>query len=148
MNGRYLYWRLVWNSPALWLMPGRYPSAGRTNCQQMSPGLLDRHAPMQQLYAPRLLNSVSSSCTESNTIISIIIHDSAYCPLLVPNIRVYESPEGILVRYESIFQLNACYNFVQKLLVSRLLSENVKIKIQQSIILLVVRYAYETWSVT
>jgi hypothetical protein len=43
---------------------------------------------------------------------------------------------------------NACYHSVQSLLSSRLLSWNVKIKIYKTIILLVVLYGCETWSLT
>jgi len=43
---------------------------------------------------------------------------------------------------------NACYNSVQNLLSSRLLSKNLKIKIHRTIILPVVLYGCETWSLT
>jgi hypothetical protein len=43
---------------------------------------------------------------------------------------------------------NACYHSVQSLLSSRLLSKNVKIKIYRTIILPVVLYGCETWSMT
>jgi hypothetical protein len=43
---------------------------------------------------------------------------------------------------------NACYHSVQKLLSSRLLSKNVKIKIYKTIILPVILYGYRTWSLT
>jgi hypothetical protein len=43
---------------------------------------------------------------------------------------------------------NACYHAVQNLLSSRLLSRNVKIKIYRIIILPVVLYGCETWSLT
>ena len=43
---------------------------------------------------------------------------------------------------------NACYHSVQNLLSSRLLSKNLKIKIYRIIILLVVLYGCETWSLT
>jgi hypothetical protein len=43
---------------------------------------------------------------------------------------------------------NACYHSVHSLLSSRLLSRNVKVKINKSIILPVVLYGCETWSVT
>jgi hypothetical protein len=43
---------------------------------------------------------------------------------------------------------NDCYHSGQNLLSSRLLSKNVKIKIYKTIILLVVLYACETWSLT
>ena len=43
---------------------------------------------------------------------------------------------------------NACYHSVQNLLSSRLLSKNLKIKIYRTIILPVVLYRCETWSLT
>jgi hypothetical protein len=43
---------------------------------------------------------------------------------------------------------NACYHSVQSLLSSRLLSRNIKVKIYKTIILPVVLYEYETWSLT
>ena len=43
---------------------------------------------------------------------------------------------------------NACYSSVQNLLSSRLLSKNLKIKIYRAIILLVVLFGCETWSLT
>ena len=43
---------------------------------------------------------------------------------------------------------NACYYSVQNLLSSRLLSKNLKIKIHRTIILPVVLYGCETWSLT
>ena len=43
---------------------------------------------------------------------------------------------------------NACYYSVQILLSSSLLSEKLKIKIYRTIILPVVLYGYETWSLT
>jgi hypothetical protein len=43
---------------------------------------------------------------------------------------------------------NACYHSVQSLLSSRLLSRNVKIKIYKTIILPVVLYGCEIWSLT
>ena len=43
---------------------------------------------------------------------------------------------------------NACYHSVQNLLFSSLLSTNLKIKIYRTIILPVVLYGYETWSMT
>jgi hypothetical protein len=43
---------------------------------------------------------------------------------------------------------NTCYHLVQSLLCSLLLSRNVKVKIYETIILLVVLYGCETWSVT
>jgi hypothetical protein len=53
-----------------------------------------------------------------------------------------------------IFQLqsmnsgNACYYSVQNLLSSRLLSKNITIRIHKTIILSVVLYGCETWSLT
>jgi hypothetical protein len=41
---------------------------------------------------------------------------------------------------------NACYHSVQNLLSSRLLSKNLKIRIYKTIILPVILYGYETWS--
>jgi hypothetical protein len=43
---------------------------------------------------------------------------------------------------------NACYHSVQSLLSSRLLSRNVKVKIHKTIVLPVVLYGCETWSLT
>jgi hypothetical protein len=43
---------------------------------------------------------------------------------------------------------NACYHSVQSLLSSRLLCRNVKVKIYETIILPVVLYGCETWSLT
>jgi hypothetical protein len=43
---------------------------------------------------------------------------------------------------------NACYHSVQNLLSSRLLSKNLKIRIVKKIILPVVLYGCETWSLT
>ena len=43
---------------------------------------------------------------------------------------------------------NACYHSVQNLLSSRLISKNLKIKIYRTIILPVVLYRCETWSLT
>jgi len=54
-------------------------------------------------------------------------------------------PEEIKSRLRSG---NACYYLVQKLLSSRLLSKNLKMKIYRTIILPVVLYGRETWSLT
>jgi len=43
---------------------------------------------------------------------------------------------------------SACYRSVQNLLSSRLLSKNLKLKIYRTIILPVVLYGCETWSLT
>jgi len=53
--------------------------------------------------------------------------------------------EEIKSRMRSV---NACYHSVQNLLSSRLLSKNLKIKIYRTIILPVVLYGCETWSLT
>jgi len=54
-------------------------------------------------------------------------------------------PEGIKSR---LWSGNACYHSLQNLLSSRLLSKNLKIKIYRIIILPVVLYGCETWSLT
>jgi hypothetical protein len=43
---------------------------------------------------------------------------------------------------------NACYHSVQNLLSSRLLSKNTKVRIYETIILSVILYGCETWSLT
>ena len=43
---------------------------------------------------------------------------------------------------------NACYHSVQNILCSRLLTKNLKVKIYRNIILPVVLYGCETWSLT
>jgi hypothetical protein len=53
--------------------------------------------------------------------------------------------EEIKTRLNSV---NACYHSVQSLLSSCLLSRNVKVKIYKTIILPVVLYGCETWSLT
>jgi hypothetical protein len=53
--------------------------------------------------------------------------------------------EGIKSR---LISGNACYHLVQSLLSSHLLSRNVKVKIYKTIILSVVLYECETWSLT
>ena len=56
---------------------------------------------------------------------------------------------SILEEIKSRLKLgNACYHSVQNLLFSWLLSKNLKIKIYGTIILLVVLYGCETWSLT
>ena len=56
---------------------------------------------------------------------------------------------SIQVEIKSRFKSgNACYHMVQNLLSSNLLSKNLRIKIHRIIILPVVLYAYETWSLT
>jgi hypothetical protein len=47
-----------------------------------------------------------------------------------------------------LYSGNACYHFVKSLLSFRLLSRNVKVKIYKTIILPVVLYECETWSLT
>ena len=59
------------------------------------------------------------------------------------------NPNSIAEEIKSRLRLgNACYNAVQNLLSSRLLSRNLKIKIYRTIILLFVLYGCETWSLT
>ena len=58
---------------------------------------------------------------------------------------------GLLIRFCDVHMLklgNACYHSVQNLLSSSLLSKNLKIKIYRTIILPVVFYGCETWSLT
>ena len=43
---------------------------------------------------------------------------------------------------------NACYHFAQNILSSRLLSKNLKFKIYRTIILPIILYGCETWSLT
>jgi hypothetical protein len=43
---------------------------------------------------------------------------------------------------------NVCYHLAQNLLSSHLLSKNVKVRISKTIILPVVLYGHETWSLT
>jgi len=52
------------------------------------------------------------------------------------------------IQEETASRLNACYHSVQNLLSSSLLSKNLKIKIHRTIILPVVLYGCETWSLT
>ena len=54
-------------------------------------------------------------------------------------------PEEIKSRFKST---NACYHSVQNLLSSSFLFKNLKIKIYRTIILTVVLYGCETWSLT
>ena len=54
-------------------------------------------------------------------------------------------PEEIKSRFSSG---NASYHSVHSLLSSNLLTKNIKIKIYRTIILLVVLYGFETWSLT
>jgi len=56
---------------------------------------------------------------------------------------------SILKKIKSRFKSGiACYYSVQNLLSSRLLSKNLKIKIYRAIILSVVNYGCETWTLT
>jgi hypothetical protein len=54
----------------------------------------------------------------------------------------------LIIRYKNLTSGNACYHAVQNLLSSRLLPRNVKIKIYKTIILPLVLYGCETWSLT
>ena len=59
------------------------------------------------------------------------------------------NPNYIQEEIKSTLKLgNACYYSVQNLLSSSLLPKNLKIKIYRTIILLVVLYGCETWSLT
>ena len=60
-------------------------------------------------------------------------------------IIAYSIPEEIKSRLRLG---NACYHSVQNILSSRLLSKNLKIKVYRTIILPVVLYGCETWSLT
>jgi len=51
-------------------------------------------------------------------------------------------------RNKEQIEVRKCYHSVQNLLSSRLLSRNLKIKIYKIIILPVISYGYETWSLT
>ena len=63
--------------------------------------------------------------------------------------RTLTNQNSIQTEIKSRLKLrNACYNFVQNLLSSGLLSKNLKIKIYRTIILPVVLYGCETWSLT
>jgi hypothetical protein len=64
---------------------------------------------------------------------------------------------GTTIRNENLIQEeikrrlksgNACYHSVQNLFSSRLLSKNIKVRIYKTIILPVVLYGCETWSLT
>jgi hypothetical protein len=58
---------------------------------------------------------------------------------------------ALYVLYVFMYRLklgNACYHAVQNLLSSNLLSKNLKIKLYRTIILPVVLYGCETWSLT
>jgi hypothetical protein len=68
---------------------------------------------------------------------------------------IWEQLRGItnqnLIQEEINMRLNsenACYHSVQNILSSRLLSKNIKIRIYKTIILPVVLYGCETWSLT
>jgi hypothetical protein len=54
----------------------------------------------------------------------------------------------IYLQFRRVNSANACYHLVQNLLSSRLLSKNLKIRIYKTIILPVVLYGCETWSLT
>jgi hypothetical protein len=55
---------------------------------------------------------------------------------------------NIQVKFRRLNSGNACYHSVQNLLSSRLLSENIKVRIYKTIILPLVLYLCETWSLT
>ena len=63
--------------------------------------------------------------------------------------KVYTICSTVLHSYSHYRSLgNSCYHLVQNILSSRLLSKNLKIKIHRIIILPVVLYGCETWSLT
>jgi hypothetical protein len=64
------------------------------------------------------------------------------CPTLTNQNSIQEEIQGRLK------SRNACYHSVQNLLSYSLLSKNLKIKIYRTIILPVVLYGCETWSLT
>jgi len=74
----------------------------------------------------------------------IILHIFCNCMLLSLT-NQYSIAEEIKSRLRSA---NACYHSVQNLLSSTLLSKNLKTKIYRTIILPVVLYGCETWSLT
>ena len=68
---------------------------------------------------------------------------------LLPAIKFCINQNSIQEEIKSRLKLgNACYYSVQNLLSSRLLSKHLKIKIYRTIILPVVLYGCETWSLT
>jgi len=66
----------------------------------------------------------------------------------VESINIWEQLQQIKILLRKKLRGNACYYSVQNLLSSRLLSKNLKIKIYRTIILPVVLYGCETWSLT
>jgi hypothetical protein len=79
--------------------------------------------------------SLSALATRTGTSSSLILYKST--ALLIQ--------EEIKRRLNSD---NACYHSVQNFLSSRLLSRNIKIRMYKTIILPVVLYGHETWSLT
>ena len=62
---------------------------------------------------------------------------------------IWEQPEGIKILFRMILRVksgNVCCHSVQNLLSSSLIPNNIKIKICRTIVLLVVSYGCETWS--
>jgi len=84
------------------------------------------------------VNEISSPCTYNNT---YIVSYYILCSLTDQNSIAEEIKSRLRPG-------NACYHSAQKLLSSRLLSKNIKIKIFRNIILPVVLYGCETWSLT
>jgi hypothetical protein len=71
------------------------------------------------------------------------------CCILKHSIKIANrSFEGVAKFKYLGMTLNACYHSVQSILSSRLLFRNVKVKIHKTIILPVVLYRCETWSLT
>jgi hypothetical protein len=65
---------------------------------------------------------------------------------LAPFTNEFKNVTGEVKRI--LYSGNACYHSVLNLLSSRLLSKNVKIRIYKTVILPVVLYGTETWSLT
>ena len=83
--------------------------------------------------------------------INISTEDSSYRTTHTNNTKTITNNNIQCCRLNTVSRLklgNACYHSVQKLLSSRLLSKNLKIKIYRTIILSVVLYGCETWSLT
>ena len=66
----------------------------------------------------------------------------------IQSVRIDNSTFERVEEFNRLRSGNACYHSVQNLLSSRLLSKNLKIKIYRTIILPVVLYGCETWSLT
>jgi hypothetical protein len=87
----------------------------------------------------------------------LYMHSPIHPDDVVLNYFVTETSSPVLkITFHSVFYdylfivhviaLSACYHSVQNILSSRLLSKNIKVKIYKIIILPVVLYGCETWS--